>query len=158
MLEAAVLSLLMARGPETLSPAALPPVKVIGEKKFDGDSLYRGRFYEPEYERVRRCIRDRESNDIYSAVSSSGKFRGAYQMSPELTVGAGWMIQKELRHHHDLPKKVATKVGRTLRELPTNKWGKFWQDMAFHLVYDHGDGAFHWKATVPGTDCGPGYH
>jgi len=158
MLESLLLAAAVAAGPEDRSAPAYPPVVVVGKKPFDGNSLYRGRFYEPRYERIRQCIRGRESDDKYHAVSRSGKYRGAYQMSPALGVGAGWMIQKELRHVHNVPKQTAIRIGRLLRDTPVNKWSRYYQDMAFHLIYDHGAGAFHWKATVPGTDCGPGYH
>jgi len=34
-----------------------------------------------------------------------------------------------------------------------NKWAPFWQDFAFWIVWNDGDGRHHWKATVPGTGC-----
>ena len=51
-------------------------------------SLYRGKYYRPSLERIRRCIVRRESSGHYFSVSHSGTYRGAYQMSPALARGA----------------------------------------------------------------------
>jgi len=57
----------------------------------------------------------------------------------------GWMIQRELRL--TLPKDSAIKIGRTLRASKVNDWSMYWQDMAFWLVWNHGDGRSHWAQT-----------
>jgi len=145
MLEAVALSLILATGPD------LPAVVDKGPKPWNGSSLHRGVLYHPRHEKIRRCIRNRESSNEYRAVSRSGKYRGAYQFSPELKRGAGWMIQKQLRKTH--PRKEAIRIGRELRSTPMNQWAIYWQDRAFWTIWNKGEGRHHWSATVPGTGC-----
>ena len=121
----------------------LPATIQTGEKPYKGRSLYRGDYYKKSDEGSWRCIRVRESNNSYHAINRTGKYRGAYQMSPELTVGAGWMIQKDLISN-GMSKRLAKEVGQSLRDNPANKWHPFWQDYAFWLVWDHGNGKKHW--------------
>ena len=130
------------------------PVIQKGPKTHDSPiSLYQGRWYVKKHNAARVCIRNRESRHDYRAVSSTGKYRGAYQFSPELTVGAGWMIQRELRET-GTPKREAFRIGRLLREHPMNQWAPYWQDVAFWIVWRKGKGRSHWP-TGPGC---PGYY
>ena len=130
------------------------PVIIKGPKTHDSPvSLYQGRWYVQRYNKTRICIRNRESRHDYRAVSRTGKYRGAYQFSPELTVGAGWQIQKELRAT-GTPKKEAIRVGRLLRSHPMNQWAPYYQDFAYWLVWREGKGRSHWP-TGPGC---PGYY
>ena len=146
MIAEAALAFTLAAGPD------IDPIQV-GPKTHDSPiSLYQGRAYQQKANRIRVCIRDRESNHDYRAVSRRGTYRGAYQMSAALGVGAGWMIQKEVIAT-GTPKKVARAIGRDLRASPVNKWAPFWQDFAFWIVWDDGDGKHHWRHTVPGTGC-----
>ena len=115
-------------------------------------SLYQGRAYQASANSARLCIRNRESNHDYRAVSRGGTYRGAYQMSPALGVGAGWMIQKELRQT-GTPKNEAARIGKALRNHPVNQWHPFYQQMGFWLVWDGGKGKHHWRHTQPGTGC-----
>ena len=133
------------------TPAAADqfPVIIKGDKYYDSPiSLYQGRWYVERDNATRVCIRHRESRHQYRAVSSTGKYRGAYQFSPELTVGAGWMIQKELRAT-GTPKREAIQIGRQLRRHPMNQWAPFYQEMAYWLVWRKGKGKSHWP-TGPG--------
>jgi len=140
----AALAMVMAAGPDPIQ---------TGPKTHDSPiSLYQGRHYVKRHNDERICVRQRESKHDYRAVSRTGKYRGAYQFSPALAVGAGWMIQKELRAT-GTPKRQAIKIGRALRSHSMNKWAPFWQDFAFWIVWDGGEGRSHWAATVPGTDC-----
>jgi len=140
----AALALVMAAGPEPIQK---------GPKTHDSPiSLYQGRHYVKRHNDERLCVRQRESKHDYRAVSRTGRYRGAYQFSPELAVGAGWMIQKELRAT-GTPKRQAIRIGRALRSHPMNQWAPFYQDLAFWLVWDGGDGRKHWRATVSGTGC-----
>ena len=144
MIAEAALALVMAAGPEPIQK---------GPKTHDSPiSLYQGRHYVQRHNDERLCVRQRESKHDYRAVSRTGRYRGAYQFSPELAVGAGWMIQKELRAT-GTPKRQAIHIGRALRSHPMNQWAPFYQDLAFWLVWDGGDGRKHWRATVPGTGC-----
>ena len=126
------------------------PVQV-GVKISNGSSLYRGKYYVPKHEGIRKCIRHRESRNHYNAVSMTGTFRGAYQFSPELRTGAAWMIQKYLRG--TLGKDRAVRIGEVLRATSMNKWHPYWQDLAFWIVWDNGNGKQHWAHQVPGTEC-----
>jgi hypothetical protein len=136
-------------------PATVPDILIapiaIGKKVHDGSSLYIGKHYVAKHERTRRCIRGRESHHHYHAVSASGTYRGAYQFSPALRTGAAWMIQKDLRK--TMHKTLAHNIGNTLRKTSMNKWHPFWQDYAFWIVWDNGNGKQHWAHQVPGTGC-----
>lgn len=151
MLETLLLAVLGSSEPtvvtvteRTISSAWFMPATVqTGQKEYAGESLYRGEHYRKSDEGKRKCIRDRESNNHYHAINRTGKYRGAYQMSPELAVGAGWMIQKDLISN-GMSKRLAKDVGQSLRDNPANKWHPFWQDYAFWLVWDHGNGKKHW--------------
>lgn len=114
-------------------------------------SLYRGKFYRPSLERIRRCIVSRESSGHYFSVSHSGKYRGAYQMSPALARGVTWMMFPEFQKI--LGEKAAEVAMLRLRNTPIHKWTRFWQDAAFSTVYnwEHpNSGASHWRATNRG--------
>jgi hypothetical protein len=129
----------------------LPPPLLLGEKINDGTSLYKGKHFVKRHEKHRKCIRARESNNFYNAVSASGKYRGAYQFSPALKNGAAWMMQSELAKWVGAARAKA--IGAQLRKAPMNKWHPYWQDRAFWIIWDKGDGRSHWAATVPGTGC-----
>lgn len=142
----AALAMVLAAGPHA------DPIDV-GPKTHDSPvSLYQGRHYVDRHNHKRICVRARESKHDYRAVSKSGRYRGAYQFSPELARGAAWMIQRELRAT-GTPKRQAIAIGQALRAHRMNKWAPFYQDLAFWLVWDQGEGRSHWRATVPGTSC-----
>jgi hypothetical protein len=142
----AVLAVVMAAGPQ------VDPIQVGPKTHNSPVSLYQGRHYVERHNRKRICVRHRESKHDYRAVSKSGRYRGAYQFSPALARGAAWMIQAELRAT-GTPKREAIRIGRELRAHPMNQWAPFWQDFAWWLVWDQGEGRSHWRATVPGTSC-----
>lgn len=108
-------------------------------------SLYRGKYFEPTLEERRRCIVERESSGHYDVVSPGGGYFGAYQMSPELGVGATWMMLDE--HKKLLGTETAKQVLAELREQPVHTWPRYWQDAAFSTVHNwegKGSGAAHW--------------
>ena len=114
-------------------------------------SLYRGKYYRPSLERIRRCIVSRESSGHYFSVSHSGTYRGAYQMSPQLARGATWMMFPEFKNI--MGEKAAEVAMLRLRNTSIHKWTRFWQDAAFSTVYnwEHpNSGASHWRATNRG--------
>jgi hypothetical protein len=103
-------------------------------------SLYQGKWYQPKYEDVRRCIMSRESNHNYRA--SNGTYHGAYQMSAALARGATWMMQKEVRKEMG---EEGVAIVKALRKLTPNKWNRYWQDRAFWTIWRDGAGAGHWR-------------
>jgi len=111
-------------------------------------SLYRGKWYMPKKEAVRKCIIDRESNFHYEAVSRGGIYRGAYQMNRALAVGASWMMQREVRKEMG---SEGLALVRALRTTKTQKWNRYWQDRAFWTIWRKGDGRRHWG--VGATMC-----
>ena len=128
--------------------AQLPQVhSVATEPQMKGvrSSSYRGKWFKSRFEATRMCIVQRESSGVYSATSRTGKYRGAYQVSPELRVGMGWMIQKDLRQSGTSP-GAARIIGLTLRATNANHWNRYWQDYGFWLVYRDGKGSHHWTA------------
>lgn len=146
MMAEAALALVLAAGPSQ------DPIQKGPKTHRSPVSLYQGRHYVDRHNAKRICVRKRESKHDYRAVSRTGKYRGAYQFSPALAIGAGWMIQRELIAT-GTPRERARQIGQRLRKHPMNQWRPFWQDMAFWLVWDGGDGRRHWRATVPGTGC-----
>ena len=105
-------------------------------------SLYQGKWYMPNREKLRKCISKIESHHHYKA-GSGGYYRGAYQFSKSLTRGVTWMMQPEVKNEMgdsgvDLVKK--------LRKIPMNKWNRYWQDRAFWTIWNEGKGKNHWGA------------
>ena len=103
-------------------------------------SLYRGKWFMPGREDIRRCIMDREANHNYRAVSAGGLYRGAYQMSRALAIGATHMMMKEVRREMGEPGEQMVKQ---LRKLPTQQWNRYWQDRAFWTIWRNGNGKHH---------------
>ncbi len=108
-------------------------------------SLYRGKYFRPSVERVRKCIVQRESSGHYTSVSHNG-YRGAYQMSAALGRGVTWMMLKE--HRALLGPSAAAVAMAKLRATPVSKWTRYWQDAAFSTIYNWErtkSGAKHWR-------------
>ena len=137
----------------TLTPAQGVVVDVVqhGQKVSDGSSLYVGRHYHQRYEKLRKCIRWKESRNAYGANTGTGKYRGAYQLSVKMRIGAAWMIQKELRL--TLPERSAKRIGAQLRNTHANNWHPSWQDMAFWIIWNDGAGRSHWAQTNTMKGC-----
>ena len=110
-------------------------------------SLYQGKWFMPKREKVRRCIVKRESGANYRAVSAGGRYRGAYQMSRRLAVGASWMMQREVRKGLGAE---AEKIVIALRKKPTQQWNRYWQDRAFWTIWRGGKGKSHWRGGAHG--------
>ncbi|MDA3022084.1 MAG: hypothetical protein O2943_05385 [Actinomycetota bacterium] len=105
-------------------------------------SLYQGKWFMPKREKVRKCIVKRESGANYRAVSAGTRYRGAYQMSRPLAVGAAWMMQREVRKELGAETE---KIVIALRKKPTHQWNRYWQDRAFWTIWRHGEGKSHWR-------------
>lgn len=105
-------------------------------------SLYRGKWFRPGKEDVRKCIADRESNGNYKAVSAGGIYRGAYQFSRRLAIGATWMMQAEVRKEFG---DTAVDIVKSLRDRPMQQWNRYWQDRAFWTIWREGRGKHHWR-------------
>lgn len=110
-------------------------------------SLYQGKWYMPKKEDVRRCIIDREANHDYRAVSAGGLYRGAYQMSRQLAIGATHMMMPEVRREMGEPGVAMLKQ---LRKIPTQQWNRYWQDRAFWTIWRNGNGKHHWRGGAWG--------
>ena len=144
----------------TLSPAVSTHQWLDYENPIDTEytlldtpiSFYQGRMYVEEDNDLRYCIRQRESRHAYSADTGTGKYKGAYQMSRAFKNGMAWQIQKELRQT-GTPRKQAIKIGEALRSAPVNKWNPFYQDMAWWLGWDEGQGSSHWEQTGWSDEC-----
>jgi hypothetical protein len=90
-------------------------------------SAYRGKFYDPRYERVRKCIVYRESRGKYGVVNRSSGAAGAYQLMPPLR------------------RYAAQKMGSSwLGGIPANQWSRYNQDRAFYAIV-HYQGLKHWR-------------
>lgn len=108
-------------------------------------SLYRGEYFRSSVEKRRKCIVIRESEGRYNAVNPTRKYRGAYQVSPELARGVTWMMLKE--HKALLGEERAKRILEKLRKSPMNTWPRYWQDAAFSTIHNWertGGGAAHW--------------
>ena len=132
----------------TLTPAAvdLPEPVAKGQKMHQGTkSLYKGPGYVAAHNKRRVCIRFFESRHAYGAKASE-PYRGAYQFSPAMGVGAAWQLQKSMRAT-GVPRAKAIRIGRILRATPVNDWHEYYQDRAFWLIWDNGRGRHHWPNT-----------
>lgn len=122
--------------------------KAALDRKGFEKSLYRGKWYMPKKEQVRRCIMKRESGHNYRAVSRGGHWRGAYQMSKPLARGATWMMTKEVRREMGAE---GVAIVKKLRKTPHQTWNRYWQDRAFWTIWAKGDGKHHWRGG--GKNC-----
>ena len=86
---------------------------------------------DPKVEKVRKCIRHRESRGNYKVVDKGGRWFGAYQFDPNTSNTAAKMMKRP-----DL-------VG-----VPANKWTRKEQDAAFYLIYNRGKGKKHFYCPV----------
>lgn len=130
------------------SRVAVELVHALGSKdaqdmKGYEQSLYRGKWYMPKKEEIRKCIMDREANHRYRAVSAGGTYRGAYQMNRGLARGATFMMQKEVKK--EMPQAVDQV--KKLRKIPTQQWSRYWQDRAFWTIWRKGKGKHHWRTS-----------
>ena len=129
-----------------------PNVLNKGEKHLPTTiSFYQGPEYKKKWNKCRLQIRQAESRHVYGALNASRKYKGAYQMSPEFSDGAGWRIQKSMREQ-GAPKEQAFKIGEELRKYPAHRWHPFYQDWGFWTIFDNGKGASHWPNTR-GSAC-----
>ena len=110
-------------------------------------SLYQGKWYMPNREDIRRCIMNREADHDYRAVSAGGLYRGAYQMSRPLAIGATHMMMAEVRREMGEP---GVEMVKRLRDLPTQQWNRYWQDRAFWTIWRDGKGKHHWRGGAWG--------
>ncbi|MFM8515822.1 MAG: hypothetical protein ACKOBJ_06140 [Actinomycetota bacterium] len=108
-------------------------------------SLYRGKWFKPGRDDVRKCLVDFETNGNYKAVSSGGIYRGAYQFSRRLAIGATWMMQAEVRKEFG---DSAVEIVKSLRDRPMQQWNRYWQDRAFWTIWRDGRGKYHWANGV----------
>lgn len=122
--------------------------KVALDRRGFETSLYKGKWYMPKKEQVRRCIMKRESWHNYRAVSRGGHWRGAYQMSKPLARGATWMMTKEVRREMGAE---GVAIVKDLRKRPHQTWNRYWQDRAFWTIWAKGDGKHHWRGG--GKNC-----
>lgn len=100
-------------------------------------SLYTGKWFDPKWEKTRKCIMDRESNFNYRAANRSSSARGAYQfLDSQWRISLTYMLMPEHKHMKKQVKELRTK--------PIHKWNRYWQDAAFYTVWRHGKGAKHW--------------
>ncbi|MDD2858348.1 MAG: hypothetical protein PHU75_06670 [Candidatus Nanopelagicales bacterium] len=106
------------------------------------ESLYRGKWFNAKDEDTRRCIARKETGGNYESVSAGGLYRGAYQMSKALAVGAAWMMLDEVRK--ELGAEAAATVA-DLRSTPVQRWNRYWQDRAFWTIWRNGAGSSHWR-------------
>jgi hypothetical protein len=102
---------------------------------------YVGHYYQVSpQEDLRRCIVWRESSNNLEAISPGGH-GGLYQLTPELWVGAVWMMRAA-------PGERITKAERLkLQAIPVWEASRYWQDRAFYTVLNYEgprSGLRHW--------------
>lgn len=89
-------------------------------------SVYRGKYYDARYERVRRCIVKRESMGHYGVVNRSSGAAGAYQFLPSTA------------------RVAKVRMGKSYLSNHANTWSRADQDQAFWTLWNHGKGRGHW--------------
>lgn len=98
-----------------------------------------------------QCVSHRESRGKATAVSSSGRHRGKYQVTDAMRVGMSWHVLPWLKTWRTDAVKYAAK----LRHTPMNHWPETVQDAAFVLTLHHDgvrwSGWRHWY--LPGSAC-----
>lgn len=116
---------------------AVSPIQVSTQAIGYAESSYQGKWYHHKWEKVRKCIMYHESRYNYKAANKTSSARGAYQfLDRSWRDGLVWMMLdeggnvKEIKH---------------LRDIPINKWNRYYQDRAFFTAWQHGDGKKHWS-------------
>jgi len=111
----------------TLAFTAVPAQAHTDSPREVKSSAYRGKFYNPRYESVRKCIVHRESRGHYGVVNRYSGAGGAYQLMPPLR------------------RFAAKKMGDPwLANIPANRWSRRQQDNAFYAIV-HYEGLKHWR-------------
>jgi hypothetical protein len=107
--------------------------------------LYHGKYALPNQKEFTLCVLKRESNNHWFSTNRSGGYAGGFQFSYALTKGSTWMIEPELKTMFG--NKAGHDIAVTLRKTPMQKWGPFYQHMAFATVLNWSkpnSGARHW--------------
>jgi len=124
----------------------LTPVQPVTEPDIGYEvSAYQGKWYSAKWEPVRKCIMQRESRHNYRAKNRSSSASGAYQfLDSQWRDSLVWILRRDTAkpHRYKLEK---------LREIPINKWPRYYQDQAFWTVWRKGAGRHHWAPTHPNT-------
>jgi hypothetical protein len=108
------------------APAQADTSRSRGISQMSG-SAYHGKFYNPRYENIRKCIVYRESRGKYGVVNRWSGAGGAYQLMPPLR------------------RYAAQKMGSSwLGSIPANQWSRYNQDRAFYAIV-HYQGLKHWR-------------
>jgi hypothetical protein len=111
------------------------PLRAVKKKVTRSTSReYRGKYYNPRWESVRKCIVQRESGGNYQAKNKWSTAAGAYQFILGTSNAVARMMGRG-----DL-------VGTSARY-----WSKFDQDRAFWTLFNHGKGKYHWN--YPPKQC-----
>jgi len=112
---------------------AISPSSAIGY----AESSYQGEWYSHQWEDERKCIMYHESRYNYKAANKTSSARGAYQfLDRSWRDGLVWMM---------LDEGGDVKEIKSLRDIPINKWNRYYQDRAFFTAWQHGDGKKHWS-------------
>ena len=116
---------------------AITPVQTSNQAIGYDKSLYQGEWYSPQWEDERKCIMYHESRYNYKAANKTSSARGAYQfLDLQWRDGLVWMMLDEGGN---------TKEIKSLRDIPINKWNRYYQDRAFFTAWRHGEGKKHWS-------------
>jgi hypothetical protein len=125
------------------------PAQASNEQRNGEPSKYSIPKHYLEYE---KCVRIRESNGRWDAISPSRTYRGAYQISPALARGATWHMHDDIiKYTTASTHQQARHIARLLRSKPINKWPAWAQTSAFIQTLDghHKEtpwsGKKHWK-------------
>ena len=129
--------------------AAASPADATTEQRHGQPSRYVVPKHYLEYE---RCVRVRESNGRWNAISPSRTYRGAYQFSPALARGATWHMHGDIiKYTSAKTRSEARDIAAQLRATPMNDWPAWAQTSAFVQTLDghHAEtpwaGKAHWK-------------
>jgi hypothetical protein len=123
--------------PSDVTPASVVMQVEARDMRGYEPSLYRGKWYDPKWENTRKCIMRRESHFNYRAANKSSSARGAYQfLDSQWRESLTHMLMPEHKHMRD--------ELLDLRDIPINKWNRYWQDAAFFTAWRHGEGSKHW--------------
>lgn len=113
---------------KTTHKSQVKPSNLVRNVRGVQASAWRGKYYNPRWENVRKCIVFRESRGNYKIKNKGSSASGAYQFLIKTSNG----VAKTMQRRDLVGKRAGT-------------WSRVDQDRAFWTLFNNGKGKGHWR-------------